>query len=84
MGRDGRIPDGAGGHHGMQLPEQGGGDRRLVLGGLERMLRTGGQVGVAGGVDRVVPQGPPDGPPRGETESGAASPGEARLAGERP
>ena len=67
----------------MQLPEQGGRHGGLGLGGLEWMLGTGGQVGVAGGVDEVV-QGSPDGPPRGKAESGAAGAGEAGLAGERP
>lgn len=52
VGGDGGVPHLAGGDDRVQLPQQGRRHGGLGLGGLERMLGTGGQVGVVGGVDR--------------------------------
>ena len=68
VGGDGGVPDLPGGDDRIQLAQQGGRHGGLGLGGLQRMLGTGGQVRVAGGVDRVGAQGREDGPPRGQAE----------------
>jgi hypothetical protein len=53
-GGDGWVPRGTGHDDGVQLAQQARRDRDAGLGVGERVVRAAGEVGVAGGQDRVV------------------------------
>jgi hypothetical protein len=64
------VPDLPGGDHSMDVAQDRGGDHGLSLGGLEPVVLAGGQVPVAGTVDRVGALGPPDRSPGSDPQPG--------------
>jgi hypothetical protein len=79
---DGGIPGLAGGDDGVQVAQEGGGEDGLGLGGSQFVVLAGGQVPVAGGVDRVGQAGGPHGAPGGQPQPGPALAGESGAADE--
>src|SRR3954467_5450088 len=76
------VPDLPGGDHSVDVAQDRGGDHGLSLGGLESVVLAGGQVPVAGTVDRVGALGSPDRSPGGDPQPGPALAGELGPAGE--
>jgi hypothetical protein len=76
------VPDFPGGDHSMDVAQDRGGDHGLSLGGLEPVVLAGGQVPVAGTVDRVGALGPPDRSPGSDPQPGPTLAGELGPTGE--
>ena len=83
VGGDARVPGLAGGDHGVQVPQDRGGDDGLGLGGRELVVLAAGQVLVAGAVDGVGALRSPDRAPGRQPQPGSALPGEFGAADER-
>jgi hypothetical protein len=68
VGGQERVAPLAGGDHGVELAQDRGGDDSLGLGRFESVVFAGGQVPVAGGIDRVGVHGAPDRAPGGQPQ----------------